>query len=397
MNEHSEQSHLASFRQEVRQWLEANCPNEMRGAMASDADVCWGGRGWVFESEPQKLWFERMVAKGYTAPDWPVEYGGAGMTIDEATVFREELAAINARPALYGMGVAMVGPAILKFGTEEQKREHLTKIARGEIRWCQGYSEPGAGSDLASLQTKAVLEGDSYRVSGQKVWTSHAHHSDWIFCLVRTDNTGPKHHGITFLLIDMASPGIEARPIVLISGKSQFCETFFDGVLVPRRNVLGEVDKGWGVAKYLLLHERQMVGGAAFSRGAFANRSLGETVADFRAGEVDPVLRSRIAEVEIDTEAVRATIARYQEETAGGIEFGARASVLKFAGVRARKQQFDLLMQAQGSEALEVDPEAEGDSAAEQWLRSRGNSIEGGSNEIMLNIISKTLLGLPQS
>jgi len=230
-------SDLDSFRMETRAWLEENCPAEMRKDMKSFDDACWGGRNFVFESEAQKTWLELMVAKGWTVPTWPKEYGGAGLSRKEEIVLLKEMQRINARSPLSSFGIWMLGPALLKFGTDAQKAEHLPPIARGEIRWCQGYSEPSAGSDLASLKTKAEDKGDHYIVNGQKVWTSYADKSDWIFCLVRTDNTGKKHHGISFVLFDMETDGVEARPIKLISGRSPFCETFFSDVKVLKKNI----------------------------------------------------------------------------------------------------------------------------------------------------------------
>ncbi|HAV37802.1 MAG TPA: acyl-CoA dehydrogenase, partial [Massilia sp.] len=247
---------LLAFRQEARAWLEENCPPEMRVPATGDLDVTWGGRKMQFRSEAQRLWLERMAAKGWTVPEWPVEYGGGGLSREQAKVLRQEMEALGCRAPLHSFGIWMLGPALLKYGTEEQKREHLPPIARGEIRWCQGYSEPNAGSDLASLQTRADDHGDHFIVNGQKVWTSYADKADWIFCLVRTDFTASKHNGISFVLFDMDSPGVSTRPITLISGKSPFCETFFDNVRVEKRNLVGELHGGWTIAKYLLTHER---------------------------------------------------------------------------------------------------------------------------------------------
>ena len=209
---------LDTFRKEARSWLEANCPPEMRQPVKGDDDVCWGGRNWVFSSPAQKQWLDVMAAKGWTVPDWPVAYGGGGLSPEQTKALRQEMAKLNCRSPLNSFGIWMLGPALLKFGTEEQKLHYLPQIARGEIRWCQGYSEPGAGSDLASLRTSAMLEGDHYVVNGQKVWTSYADKADWIFCLVRTDPAAAKHLGISFLLFDMASPGVSTSPIKLISG-----------------------------------------------------------------------------------------------------------------------------------------------------------------------------------
>jgi alkylation response protein AidB-like acyl-CoA dehydrogenase len=254
---------IERFRAETRAWLEANCPPEMRTPPEDEDDRCWGGRRWTFKSPAQKQWLEAMAGRGWTVPDWPVEYGGGGLDRQQVKVLREEMKALNCRTPLDSFGIWMLGPALLKYGNEAQKREHLPKIARGEIRWCQGYSEPNAGSDLASLRTRAEDHGDHFSVTGQKIWTSYANHADWIFCLVRTDSTSGKHRGISFLLFDMESPGVTTRPILLISGKSPFCETFFDNVRVEKRNLVGALNGGWDVAKYLLTHEREMIGAVA--------------------------------------------------------------------------------------------------------------------------------------
>ena len=266
---------MAIDRDEIRGWLEANCPLEMRAPTRGDDEICWGGRRWVFQSEAQKLWFERCLERGFTVPNWPREYGGAGLTRDEAGVLYEEMRRIGARTPLTSFGISMLGPALLAFGTAEQKATHLPRIARGEIRWCQGYSEPGAGSDLASLRTKAEDKGDHFLVNGQKIWTSYADKADWIFCLVRTNPTAKKQLGISFLLIDMETPGVSTKPIVLISGKSPFCETFFDDVVVPKENLVGKLDRGWDVAKYLLTHEREMIAGGGSNLFDFARARQG--------------------------------------------------------------------------------------------------------------------------
>ena len=233
-------SELETFRGETRSWLEANCPPSMKGSAAvedDDDNSIWGGRKATFKNSEQKLWLDRMAAKGWTAPTWPKEYGGGGLSNAEARVLAQELARLKARPALMSFGIWMLGPVLLEYATEEQKKQFLPGIVKGEIRWCQGYSEPGAGSDLAGLRTQAIDKGDHYLVNGQKIWTSYADKADWIFCLVRTDNT-KKHEGISFLLFDMSSPGVEARPIKLISGQSPFCETFFTDVKVPKKQLV---------------------------------------------------------------------------------------------------------------------------------------------------------------
>src|SRR5688500_15268176 len=277
---------LETFRAETRAWLEANCPADMRKPIRNEDDLCWGGRNWTFRSEGQKQWLEAMAGRGWTAPEWPREYGGGGLSREEAKVLRAEMQRIGARMPLASFGIWMLGPALLKYGTEAQKRHYLPPIVRGEVRWCQGYSEPNAGSDLASLQTRAEDRGDHFLVNGQKIWTSYADKADWIFCLVRTDPKAKKHEGISFLLFDMASSGVSTKPITLISGKSPFCQTFFSDVKVPKQNLVGELDKGWEIAKYLLTHERESIGGG-MGAGALGGRSLGQIAADTVGREND--------------------------------------------------------------------------------------------------------------
>ncbi len=388
-------SDLDTFRMDARAWLEENCPAEMREPMKGDKDACWGGRKFVFQSDAQKIWLERMVAQGWTVPTWPKEYGGAGLSRKEEIVLLQEMKRINARNPLSSFGIWMLGPALLKFGTDEQKAEHLPPIARGEIRWCQGYSEPGAGSDLASLKTKAEDMGDHYIVNGQKVWTSYADQADWIFCLVRTDNTGKKHHGISFVLFDMESEGVEARPIKLISGRSPFCETFLSDVKVLKKNLVGEEHKGWSIAKYLLTHEREMIGnqeGVTRPLHEIAASSLG-----LQDGKLaDPMLRAKVAEAEIDEWAFNLTMKRKLAEAKAGASLGADSSMLKYYGTELNKRKHELMMDASGHEGLEWESERSNDGKmARSWLRTKGNSIEGGTSEVQLNIISKHILQLP--
>ena len=376
---------LEGFRSETRAWLEANCPPEMREPMRSEDEACWGGRNWTFHSDAQRVWLERMVERGWTVPHWPKEYGGAGLDPAEAKVLKEEMALIGARNPLYSFGISMLGPALLKFGNDEQKKRFLPEIARGEIRWCQGYSEPGAGSDLAGLQTKCDDKGDHWLVNGQKVWTSYADKADWIFCLVRTSSES-KQGGISFLLFDMATPGVSTKPILLISGNSPFCETFFDDVKVPKDQVVGEVNRGWDVAKYLLGHEREMIAGMGLGGG-----SLG---ASLKPG--DPLLRADIAAFDVDSIAFAAMSERFFEQFKAGEAHPAFPSVMKYAGTELNKRRHELVMAAGGSGALEWDSErSHGGKAARDWLRTKANSIEGGTSEVQLNIVAKHILGLP--
>jgi len=391
-------SDLKAFGAEIREWLEANCPEEMRQPITGDKDLCWGGRHYEFQSDAQKVWLERMVAKGWTVPTWPKEYGGAGLSRAEEIVLKKEMARIGARSPLSSFGIWMLGPALLKFGTEEQKLEHLPPVARGEIRWCQGYSEPSAGSDLASLATKCEDMGDHFIVNGQKVWTSYADKADWIFCLVRTDNTGKKHHGISFVLFDMETPGVEARPIKLISGRSPFCETFFEDVRVEKKNLVGTRDKGWDVAKYLLTHEREMIGGQGQLEGQ------GRPLHEIAAGSLgldegrltDSMLRASIAELEIDEWAFGLTVGRKLAEAKAGASLGADSSMMKYYGTELNKRKYELMMDATGHDGLEWESDRSNDGKlARGWLRTKGNSIEGGTSEVQLNIISKHILQLP--
>ena len=380
---------LDQFRAETRAWLEANCPAEMRTPPKSDKETTWGGRNPEYAHPDQKLWLDRMAARGWTVPDWPQAYGGGGLSPAETKILREELKRIKARNPLNSFGISMLGPALLKYGTEAQKLEHLPKIARGEIRWCQGYSEPNAGSDLAGLQASAEDKGDHFLVNGQKVWTSYADKADWIFCLVRTDKS-VKQAGISFLLFDMASPGVSTRPILLISGNSPFCETFFDNVEVPKGNLLGTLNKGWDVAKYLLGHEREMISG--FGLSGAGKDPLVEAA---RKG-VDPILRAQIALFEVRSKAFTAMSEKFIDELKAGQAHPAQPSMMKYYGTELNKARHELQMAAGGSDALEWESEASHEGAAARtWLRTKANSIEGGTSEIQLNIIAKRILDLP--
>jgi acyl-CoA dehydrogenase len=382
---------LDIFRSETRAWLEANCPPEMREPMRSEADACWGGRNWTFQSDAQRVWLLAMAERGWTVPHWPKDYGGAGLSPAEAKVLKEEMTRIGARPPLTSFGISMLGPALLKFGTEEQKKRFLPEIARGEIRWCQGYSEPGAGSDLAGLQTKCEDKGDHWVVNGQKVWTSYADKADWIFCLVRT-STESKHSGISFLLFDMATPGVSTKPILLISGSSPFCETFFDDVKVPKDQVVGEVNRGWDVAKYLLGHEREMIAGMGLGGiGGGGGGSLGAALKPD-----DALLRAEIAAFDVDALAFAAMSERFFEMFKAGESHPASPSMMKYAGTELNKRRHELIMAAGGSDALEWDSErSRNGKSARDWLRTKGNSIEGGTSEIQLGIVAKHILRLP--
>ncbi len=339
-----------------------------------------------------------MAGRGWTVPDWPAAYGGGGLSPAEAKVLRQEMARLGCRNPLNSFGISMLGPALLKYGTEAQKLEHLPPIARGEIRWCQGYSEPGAGSDLAGLQASAEDRGEHFVVNGQKVWTSYADKADWIFCLVRTSKES-KQGGISFVLFDMRTPGVSIRPILLISGYSPFCETFFDDVKVLKSNLVGELNRGWEIAKYLLGHEREMISGMGLGVGG--QRGVPEIALDAIGAEPDgrlddPVLRARVALFEVRAAGFRAMSERFIDELKAGKAHPAQPSMMKYYGTELNKQRHELVMAAEGAPALEWDSEASGlGTAARGWLRTKANSIEGGTSEIQLNIIAKRILDLP--
>ena len=389
-----------SFREEARGWLEENCPPSIRRPPGPNEST-GGGRRATYPNPEAKLWLERMAERGWTAPMWPKEYGGGGLDREQAAILGEELRRIKARPAHTGMGLSMIGPALLEFGTEEQKQEHLPKIVRGEIWWCQGYSEPGSGSDLASLKTRAVDDGDDFIVNGSKIWTSGANFADWMFCLVRTDPDKPKHEGISFVLFDMETPGVTVKPIKLISGASPFCETFLDDVRVPKRNLVGERGQGWTVGKRLLQYERTSIGGMAGSAGPggnpladLARRYLG----DDNGRIADAAVRERVVDHRITDRAFGLTVRRNGEELRSGRAPTFLSSMFKLYGTEQNKARCELMLSFMGSAMLGWEGDAFGGrelASTREWLRSRANSIEGGTSEVQLNIIAKRILGLP--
>jgi len=397
---------LDVFRAEVRAWLEANYPAELRNPNAkTDPEAVWGGRAFVDSSDPQSVWMRRAAERGLTAPTWPTEYGGGGLNAAQARLVDQEIAKGRYRPPLLSFGIWMLGPVLLEYGNDEQKREHMPKITRGEIRWCQGYSEPGAGSDLASLATRCEDKGDHWLINGQKVWTSYADKADWCFCLVRTDAT-KKHEGISFVLIDMRSPGVETRPIQLISGESPFCETFFTDVKIPKGNLVGKVNGGWEIAKRLLQYERQNIsagfgegggvgGGTSSDLGELAKGYIG-VEASGRLADLD--LRQRITKNKMDFQALRQTIARTAAESRASNGPSAATSIIKYQAAESAKERSELMVEAMGSQGLGWDGEGFTPTelaAVHGWLRAKANSIEGGTSEINLNVVSKRVLGLP--
>lgn len=387
------------FRAEVAAWLEANCPPSMRVPAASHEETVWGGRKAVFPSEDARLWMQRAADKRWIAPAWPVQYGGAGLTAAQARIIKQEMKRLHCRVPLMSLGLYMMGPTIMEFGTEEQRLEHLPKIARGEIRWCQGYSEPGAGSDLASLQCKAIDAGDHFVVTGQKVWTSYSDKSDFLFCLVRTDPTAPKHEGISVLLIDMALPGVSARPIELISGASHFCETFLENVRVPKRCLLGELNKGWTIAKRMLQYERSMMseidsGGYDPDVIALARRYLG---IDGSGRLLEPVLRDQLVVNEMERAAIALTGERIRAEARAGGPSPA-SSVLKWKMSEQLKQRYELLVTMLGARGIGWEGEGFSEEElhiAREWAFAKIHAIGGGTTEIQLNIIARHVLDLP--
>ncbi|MEL6753750.1 MAG: acyl-CoA dehydrogenase family protein [Pseudomonadota bacterium] len=398
---YDEASDLESFREETRNWLEENCPASMRTPM-NDSEIVWGGSRETFTNPDSKLWLERMAEKGWTAPTWPAEYGGGGLSKAQARVLEQEMRRIRARPPLFSFGLWMFGPALLEFGNDEQKKRFIPDIVHGKTRWCQGYSEPGAGSDLAGLQTKAEDKGDHYLINGQKVWTSYADQADWIFCLVRTSSE-KKHEGISFMVFDMSSEGVEARPIKLISGSSPFCETFFTDVKVPKDQLIGQVNGGWPIAKRLLQFERSSISAGGFG-GTGGSGILGpeeyakQHIGTDETGRVaDGDLRGRITDHKMYAKAFSLTVQRSTEQAKAGQEVGHTASILKYAAAKMNQERHELLIEALGTEGLGWDGEGFDPTALKAtrgWLRSKGNSIEGGTSEINLNVIAKRVLGL---
>lgn len=396
-------SDLDTFRQETRTWLEENCPASMRSP-GSEAETVWGGRNETFVNPDSKVWLERMADRGWTCPTWPSEYGGGGLSKEENKILQQELSRIHARSPLTSFGISMLGPVLLEFGNEAQKQEHLPKIVRGEIRWCQGYSEPGSGSDLASLQTRAVPDGDHYIINGSKIWTSYADKADWIFCLVRTDPDAPKHEGISFILFDMATPGVTTKPIKLISGASPFCETFFDDVRVPRANLVGKLNEGWTIAKRLLQHERSMISGMGMGGSSRRGSATSmESQAKQYAGEVNgrianPQLRDRVTRHKMNGQAFALTMRRSVEEAKLSEGPSATSSMFKYYGTEHNKDRFEVMLNIMGTKSLGWEGEGFDErelSTTREWLRSKANSIEGGTSEIQLNVIAKRVLGLP--
>jgi alkylation response protein AidB-like acyl-CoA dehydrogenase len=388
---------LEAFRAEAKEWLEANFPKSLGKDVAAQTAAMMSPEA---PTGDQAVWKERMGAKGWGTPTWPKAYGGGGLSGPEARVLAQEMAKIGAVNPIGGMGVGMFGPTLLEYGTEEQKKKYIPDIVTGKIRWCQGFSEPGAGSDLAALQTKAEDKGDYWLVNGSKIWTSGGQYADMIFCLVRTDQTR-KHEGISFVVFEMHQPGVEVRPIRLIAGNSPFCETFFTDVKVPKENLVGPLNGGWTVAKRLLQHERSGMnggrgaGGSNGSLGVMAKKYVGE---DEQGRLDDPDLRTRIILNEIDQRAVAQTVVRAALEAKGNSGPSAATSIMKNAFMKATQDRAELTLEVMGHQGLGWDGDAfseEERTAVRTWLSGKAGSIYGGSNEVQSNIISKRILGLP--
>ena len=395
---------LDAFRTEARTWLEENFPASLRRDSSAVTEAEASGET---PTGDVALWKERMGAKGWGTPTWPTQYGGGGLSRAEAKVLAEEMATVGAPNPIGGMGVIMFGPTLLEYGNEQQKQRHIPPIVKGELRWCQGFSEPGAGSDLASLSTKAEDRGDHYLVSGSKIWTSGAHLADWCFCLVRTDPS-KKHEGISFLLIDMKSPGVEPRPILLINGTTPFCETFFTDVKVPKENLVGPLNGGWTIAKRLLQHERQGISGANAQPGVAGPGNVPGPAIEVLAKDyvgvdedgrlADPDLRTRLTRHLMEARAFQLTGQRAAVENRSNSGPSAASSVLKNVGSWLRQDRAELAVEILGHQGVGWDGEAFSDNeigTMRAMLRSKSGTIAGGSQEVQNNIISKRILGLP--
>jgi alkylation response protein AidB-like acyl-CoA dehydrogenase len=394
---------LEGFRAEARAWFAENFPASLRGQGGGMGES--GGHAVTGDAE---VWRQRMGAKGWTAPTWPTQYGGGGLTPAQGRIVQQEMARAGAyHPAAFGMGITMIGPTIMDYGTEEQKAKHLPPIIRGDVQWCVGYSEPGAGSDLASLMTRCEDAGDHWVINGSKIWTSGAQYSEWCGCLVRTDFKAKKHDGISFMLLNMKQPGVETRPIKLISGSSPFCETFFTDATATKDEMLGPINQGWTVGKRLLQHERASQTGAPGGRGGggaqrdalldLAKKYVGVD----EAGRIDnPDLRVRFTAAAMSAKAHTLTLARAVAESKGNAGPSNANSVLKNSATSVAQARAELTLEIMGTQGLGWGDEnftAEETDAVQAWLFGKAMSIYGGSAEIQNNIVSKRILGLPDT
>ena len=394
-------SDLNAFREETRSWLGENCPGEMR-----NLSFHWEDAHLIYSKPEAAIWLERMAERGWVAPTWPAEYGGGGLEPEKAAILSQEMKRINATAPSSGMGLTMIGPTLLEYGTEEQKQRHVPKICDGSIRWCQGYSEPGAGSDLAALQAKAVLDGDHFVINGQKTWTSGAQHADWMFALVRTNPNVPKHDGISFVLFDMHQEGVVVKPIQLISGSSPFCETFLDNVIARRDDLIGEMNKGWTVGKRLLQFERSGIGGLAGANKKKVEKKRNQLadIAKQYTGEIDTRIadqgtREKVLEHSMRERSFQLTARRVAQENQSGKTPGAATSIFKLVGANLARNATELKSEMMGTNGIGWEGEEFSDKELEttrNWLNSRAVTIYGGTNEVQMNIISKRVLGLPE-
>ena len=394
-------SAIDDFRQETRAWLEANCPLSLR-TPTPEGELVWGGSKIEFSSEDQRLWFERMRDKGWFCPDWPREYGGGGLSPAELAVLESELRRLKCRPAQINLGIWMLGPVLLEYGSEQQKRDLLTPMARGEIRWCQGFSEPNAGSDLASLKTSARDAGDHFVVNGTKIWTSYGDKSDWMYALVRTDPNAPKHLGISLIVLDMRSPGISVSPIDLISGKSAFCQVFFDNVKVPKSQLIGPLNGGWTLGKRLLQHERKAM--SKFGETSLPNHfhllPLLERYLPEPRSAADQALYARALASAMDEHAYALTVQRMGEEARSGQDVSGLMAIMKLVHSEQERDKFEILLDALGYHALGWEGDAftsEELAITRSWLNGFALTIAGGASEVQLNVIAKRVLGLPDA
>jgi alkylation response protein AidB-like acyl-CoA dehydrogenase len=382
-----------TFRDQVRSWIEANLPNDIREKVVNYQDL---------SKDDYTRWHKILADKGWVAPEWPQEWGGTEWTIVQRYIFEEEIGAAGC-PGRMPFGLSMCAPVLFRFGTPAQKKKYLPRIYNGDDFWCQGYSEPESGSDLASLKTSAVRQGDEYLVNGQKIWTTLAQFADWIFCLVRTDfQTQKKQHGISFLLIDMKTPGITVRPLVLMDGGHEVNEVFFDNVRVPAENLVHEEGDGWTVAKYLLGHERLNTGSIGTSKRELA-RLKGVAAQHTKHGRPlleDPRFADRLARVEVELMALEITNLRFLDQMRGGRDPGAEVSLLKIRGTEIQQALTELMMDAVGPFAQAFQPleaanfDANTARISPRYCNYRKTTIYAGSNEIQRNIIAKMSLGL---
>ncbi|MBA1204990.1 acyl-CoA dehydrogenase [Pseudomonas capeferrum] len=392
-------STIEQFRHETRAWLEANCPPSMRAAMA-EGDVVWGGSQPQFPNDDARLWFERMRDKRWFCPEWPEAYGGAGLDAEQVAVLESEMRRLKCRPPQINLGIWMLGPVLLAYGSEAQKLSLLPPMARGEVRWCQGFSEPNAGSDLASLKMSARDAGDHFVVDGSKIWTSYGDKSDWMYALVRTDPQASKHEGISLIVLDMRSPGINAMPIDLISGKSAFCQVFFDAVKVPKSQLVGPLNGGWNLAKYLLQHERK----AMSKFGEFSLPSHFDLLALLREylprprTQGEQALQARVVACAMDEHAYGLTVQRMAEEGRCGDDVSGLMAIMKLTHTEQERSKFEVLLDAMGGHAFGWESEAFSErelAVTRSWLNSYALTISGGASEVQLNVIAKRVLGLP--